>query len=244
VAGAVLAVLALLSPVATGSGTRASRTAALAGDDARLYAMGRYYWNLRTAVSVRKSIEYFTRVIEREPESPFGYVGMADANVTMGDYCYGAHRPSDYFGRARAYVREALVLDPRSVPAHATLGFILLHERKPLAAIAQLHRAVEADPAYGPARQWYAIALARENRVAEAWVQMRYAADLQPLSVSATAWLGSLADRRRNFGEGRVYARELRDMVSDFQPPSHPRGHPTWASIEASAEAEIARGGD
>jgi DNA-binding winged helix-turn-helix (wHTH) protein len=240
IAGAcmVFTISALVAPLATGPFAPAPR-AVLTRDDARLYTLGRYYWNLRTADGVGKSLHYFQRIVEREPENPLGYVGMADANVTMGDYCYGAHRPADYFRRARAFLDTALLLDPDSVAARATQGFLLLHEGAAAAAVTELRRAVTSDPSYAPAREWYGIALARQNRLADARVQLRDAAELAPLSVAATAWLGSIAGRSGEVEDRRVYARELRDMLFDAAPATHRRGHPMWASIEASAETAI-----
>ncbi|HYL27601.1 MAG TPA: winged helix-turn-helix domain-containing protein [Candidatus Nitrosotalea sp.] len=232
---AAAAALALVAVAALVSGTGSKPVRPLAAEDNRLYELGRYYWNLRTAGGVRKSMEYFTLVINQEPENPLGYDGMADASATMGDYCYGSHRPSDYFARARAYLAQALALDPESIPGRATLGFILLHERRLDAALEVLHRVVGADPSYGPAREWYAIALAREGRVSEAWAEMKASSQLAPLSVSSTAWLARLAKNSRNRAEMRVYSREVRDLVSRLGSGPHPRRHPVWASIESPA---------
>lgn len=232
VAGAVaLAIASLALVIAHGSDQRSS-SPTLSDEPARLYAIGRYYWNLRTSDGVQKSMRYFARVIDLAPDSPLGYAGMADANETLGDYCYGAHRPRDYFARAKAYADKAIRLDPQSAAAHATLGFIALHERDNPAVIAELQRAIAIDPSYAPAREWYGIALARRNRLGEAWLQLKSAAVLDPLSVSTTAWLSRVAYRDRRFDAASEYWRETLDLAPNLaQRPSLP-GHPTWASIE------------
>jgi DNA-binding winged helix-turn-helix (wHTH) protein len=232
VAGATaFAIASVALVVAHGSGPRPG-SAVLSSESARLYAIGRYYWNLRTSDGVEKSMRYFARVIDLAPGSPLGYAGMADANETLGDYCYGAHRPRDYFARARAYAAKAILLDPQSATAHATLGFIALHEREDAAAVAELQRAIAIDPSYAPAREWYGIALARRERLGEAWLQLRSAATLDPLSVSTTAWLSRVAYRDHRFDAASEYWRETMDLAPSLaQHPSLPR-HPTWASIE------------
>src|SRR6516162_8415447 len=50
------------------------RPVPLSDEATRLYVIGRYYWNLRTAGGVQKSIQYYRQVIYRDPESPLGYV--------------------------------------------------------------------------------------------------------------------------------------------------------------------------
>ncbi|HEY2476094.1 MAG TPA: hypothetical protein VGI19_15000 [Candidatus Cybelea sp.] len=227
VTAAAAATLAILPPLG-----RQLPSGALSPEGTRLYVIGRYYWNLRTSNGVEKSVRYFAQVIDRDPRSALGYVGMADANLTMGDYCYGTHRPSDYFARARAYAIKALTIDARSAPAHATLGFVMLHERNYAGAAAELRRAIAIDPAYGPAREWYGIALARRDRFDEAWLQLQLASRSDPLSASTTAWLSRVAYREGRFGEAAAYWQETLELAPGLARRPHVRGHPTWASIE------------
>ena len=84
-------------------GHRDTPRALLSDNRAQLYQIGRYYWNLRTREGVRKSLDYFTRYVDADPRAARGYAALADANVAMGDYCYGTHQPAVYFARARAY---------------------------------------------------------------------------------------------------------------------------------------------
>jgi DNA-binding winged helix-turn-helix (wHTH) protein len=230
--GAAVFVAVIAAFVAVPDFGQHSRQTVLSGEGARLYAIGRYYWNLRTADGIRKSMRYFTQAIDSDPDNALGYVGMADANEAMGDYCYGTHRPRDYFARARAYATKALVLDPQSAPAHASLGFEMLHERDYAAALPELRRAMAIDPSYAPAREWYGIALARRDRLGEAQLQLEKAASLDPISTSTTAWLSRVAYRQHRFGDALAYWRETIEMAPDLAKHPHLREHPTWASIE------------
>ncbi|HMF27857.1 MAG TPA: winged helix-turn-helix domain-containing protein, partial [Candidatus Cybelea sp.] len=209
---AVAALIAILCiyPIAASLRSRDVEPTAKTAQIERLYALGRYYWNLRTSSSVLKSVKYFAEVIEREPESPLGYAGLADAYATIGDYCYETHRPKIYFARAAAYARQALLRDPAFAPAHATLGFLFLHDQRPDDAIAELRRSLTLDPAYAPAHEWYGIALALRGRHDAARSELTLASQLAPLSVASAAWLARIADRDGRFADARSYAHDVR----------------------------------
>ncbi|HEY6326484.1 MAG TPA: winged helix-turn-helix domain-containing protein [Candidatus Cybelea sp.] len=216
----------------------APQSAPLSAEGARLYAIGRYYWNLRSAAGVENSMRYFARVIDLDPASPLGYVGLADANESMGDYCYGSHRPRVYFARARVYAVEALALDPDSAPAHATLGLVELHARRTAAAAAELRRAIVADPEYAPGHEWYGIALARQNHMRESWVQLNLAARLDPLSVSTLSWMSRVALSDGRHADAATYRAEAAELSPQLAArPNPPRNHPAWASIEDGEHA-------
>jgi DNA-binding winged helix-turn-helix (wHTH) protein/Flp pilus assembly protein TadD len=194
--------------------TWGSRAAApgLSEKGARLYQIGEYYWNLRTRDGVTKSLEYFGQVVDADPKSPVGYAALADANITVGDYCYGTHRPAVYFARAAQYAQQALTLDPNSAQAHAALGFLALRRNDKTLAVAELQRAIAGSPSYAPAHEWYGIALLDSGHLKNGLAQLKIAADLDPLSVSTVAWLGSAAYASRRFDEALVYARQALEL--------------------------------
>ncbi len=196
-----------------GLGHHGAVPAQIADKHGQLYQIGRYYWNLRTREGVRKSLAYFEQVVDSDPRDARGYAALADANIAMGDYCYGTHDPAVYFARARAYANTALALDPKSAEAHATLGFLALDRNDATIAQAELRRALALDPSYAPAHEWYGIALLGSGRVADGLRHMKTAAELDPLSVTATAWLGSAAFANHRFGDAIVYSRHALELV-------------------------------
>ncbi len=212
--GGVAFIAASLVLVASyGIGQRTAAPARLSEGGARLYQIGRYYWNLRTPEGVQRSVGYFERVIDTDPSSSLGYAALADANVTMGDYCYGTHRPAVYFARAREFANKALALDPNSADAHAALGFIALRSKNMPDAFAELQRAIVLDPSYAPAHEWYGIALLGRGRFSEGLRQLKIAADLDPLSVATTAWLGSAAYVSRRYGDAIAFSRQALELA-------------------------------
>jgi DNA-binding winged helix-turn-helix (wHTH) protein/Tfp pilus assembly protein PilF len=185
---------------------------ALSENGMRMYEIGRYYWDLRTREGVQKSFLYFSRVIDTDPYDARGYAALADANVTMGDYCFGTHAPAVYFARAREYVKKALTLDLDSAEAHAALGFLALHRRDTAVGLTELQQAIVLDPLYSDAHEWYGIALLRRGQSSEGLRHLKIAADLDPLSVATIAWLGAAAYRDRRFSEAIVYSRQALEL--------------------------------
>jgi DNA-binding winged helix-turn-helix (wHTH) protein/tetratricopeptide (TPR) repeat protein len=218
VAAAALAVV-LVAGLAFGlSGPRrVSARPALSVPGARLYQMGRHYWNLRTRDGIGKSLTYFSRVIASDPRDARGYAALASANAIMGDYEFGPSHPAVYYARARAYAQKALALDPSSGEAYAVLGMISsqthAHSFGDLKnGLAQLQHAIELDPSNGPAHEWYGVALLASGRVNDAYGELQRSAQLDPLSVATTAWLGQAAYLNRHYDDAITYSHETLDL--------------------------------
>ena len=189
----------------------------LSFEGARLYQIGRYYWNLRTPDGTAKSLEYFARVVDSDPDDARGYGALAAANAIMGDYKYGPSQPRVYFARARAYADKALAIDPNYGEAYAVLGMLAtesdsMSSKQMQHGLTELRRAIALDPASGPAHEWYGIALFEHGEFAQAYAELRLAADLDPLSVATTAWLGDAARLQRRYDDAIAYARETLDL--------------------------------
>ncbi len=217
---AVVAVLALVLSGGMGLkllSARADASRPLSVEGARLYQIGRYYWNLRTPDGIAKSLAYFSRVVDTDPLDARGYGALASANAIMGDYEYGPLRPHVYFARARAYAHKALAIDPKYGEAYAVLGMLstkndsMSHGQVSL-GLSDLQRAIALDPLSGPAHEWYGIALFEGGRFDEAYSELRHAAELDPLSVATTAWLGNAARLERRYDDAINYARETLDL--------------------------------
>src|SRR6476469_8996514 len=85
-----------------------------------LYLKGRFFWNKRTAVDLRKSIDYFNRAIQKDPNYAQAYAGLAQAWKLLPAFNGGA--PKDCFPPAEAAAKKALALDDTSSSAHAALA--------------------------------------------------------------------------------------------------------------------------
>jgi DNA-binding winged helix-turn-helix (wHTH) protein/Tfp pilus assembly protein PilF len=214
-AGGAFAILCSVLFVAFALAHRAAPvpSSGLSADGARVYEIGRYYWNLRSRQGVERSLDYFAQVVRTDPRDARGYAALADANATMGDYRYGSLPPREYFARAARYAKRALNLDPQSAEAHAALGLIDLDNNALSASIAQFQRSIALDGSYGPAHEWYGVALIEQGHLREAFAQLQVAGDLDPLSVSTSAWLGSAAYLDHRFTEAIAYSRQALDLA-------------------------------
>ena len=230
-ATAAVAVLALTGiSLRVLSSEHASAHPALSDSGARIYAIGRYYWNQRTRSDVEKSLAYFSQVIDSDPHNALGYAALAQASATMGDYHYGTLKPKAYFERARAYAQKALALDADSAEAHAALGLIAIDQKHIDVALKELAIAIKLDPNSGPAHEWYGIALLCRGDLRHANQHLQLAADLDPLSVATAEWLGNVAYLDRRFDEAISYARQTLDLS--------PQRADAWATIGLAYEAQ------
>ncbi len=203
----------LIVTLALAHRSAAAASSGLSANGARVYEIGRYYWNLRSRQGVERSLDYFAQVVRTDPRDARGYAALADANATMGDYHYGSLRPSDYFARATIYANRALALDSNSAEAHGALGLIDLDKNELNPSIDEFRRSIELDASYGPAHEWYGIALVEQGHLREAFSQLQIAGDLDPLSVSTSAWLGSAAYLDHHFNEAIAYSRQALDLA-------------------------------
>ncbi|MDQ2992369.1 MAG: winged helix-turn-helix domain-containing protein [Candidatus Eremiobacteraeota bacterium] len=229
-ASAASIVLALFAIATSSSAHRASDTAQLSPKGARLYAIGRYYWNTRTPSGVKKSLEYFSQVVDTDPRDARGYAALADANAITGNYGYGALKPMVYYGRAHAYAQKALALDAKSAEAYAVLGMLGTLDTKSdrTRGIADLRRAIALDPSYGPAHQWYGTALLESGHAHDALRELQTAANLDPLSISTTVWLSEAAYLDRHYDEAIAYAHQAIDLA--------PQRPDVWQNLGESYE--------
>ncbi len=177
----------------------------------RAYLKGRYHWNKRTALGVRRATEFFQQAIDLDPEYGMAYSGLADCYTATG--YYNVRPPREVYPRAKAAAQRALEIGESLAEAHASLGFInLFYERDFVRAGAELKRAVELNPGYATAHQWFAWVCFVEERFDEGLESMRYAHELDPLSLIINdhlAYALLLAGQREAALEQALRASEL-----------------------------------
>ncbi|HKU67080.1 MAG TPA: winged helix-turn-helix domain-containing protein [Candidatus Baltobacteraceae bacterium] len=211
-AAAAALVLALGATLAGLAHTHRAADAGLSADGARLYAMGKFYWNQRTADGVSKSLRYFGQVTGTDPRDPRGYAGLALAYAIEGDYGYGPLTKNQAFTRAKRFADRALSINENSAEAHAALGLVEIKAHHATAGQIEYRRAIALDPQYAPAHQWYGMALLREGRGKEAYDELHEAAVLDPESVAATDWLSEAAYLSRHYTQAIRYAQQALDL--------------------------------
>jgi DNA-binding winged helix-turn-helix (wHTH) protein/tetratricopeptide (TPR) repeat protein len=214
VAAAALMLLAALGGgvVFAGAHSGGTRPHALSPAGARLYAIGKYYWNQRTAPAIAKSERYFESVIARDPRDARGYAALASAYAIEGDYGFGPLARKTSFARAAVYARRALAFDRSSAEAYAVLGLVDVDQGRMPRAFAEYRRSLQLDPSVAAAHQWYGAALLLDGKAADAYAELQKAANLDPESVAATDWLAQAAFVARHYGDAVAYGRQVLDL--------------------------------
>jgi TolB-like protein/tetratricopeptide (TPR) repeat protein len=142
---------------------------------------GRYEANKRTLDGVHAAIDYFGKVIAKDPQYALAYTGLADAFILLGSY--DVLRPAEAFPKAREAALKALQIDDALSEAHTALAAVKSsYEWDWRGAEAEFKHAIALDPGYTTARIWYAQHLSALGRHTEAFEQLRQALEVDPLS--------------------------------------------------------------
>jgi tetratricopeptide (TPR) repeat protein len=190
----------------TGSEQRAIATRPTENTEAhQLYLKGRFFWNKRTSDGMMKSIDYFTRAIEKDPAYGLAYAGLADAYAILPNYSQTPWNES--YPRAKAAVLKALELDDNVAEAHIALANLKLWNDWAQGAEEEFKRGIELSPSYATGHHWYSVYLSAMGRHQEAIAEMTKAQELDPFSLIINTELGL----------PYLYAREYDRAITHFQ---------------------------
>jgi serine/threonine protein kinase/Tfp pilus assembly protein PilF len=160
--------------------TKVTKTGTNDPEAYKAYLKGRYYWNRRTAINLKKALEEFKTATDRDPSYALAFVGLADCYTVLGEY---AGTPTnENLPNAKAYAERALSLDSQLAEAHATLGAIADYAWQWTESENEFKLAINANPNYATAYHWYSILLKNLARNDEAAVMIKRAQELDPLS--------------------------------------------------------------
>ena len=181
------------------------------------YLKGRYFWNKRTADSLKVAQAYFNQAIEEDPKYARAYSGLADTYALLGDWQYAVMPPTEAFPKAKTAVLKALELDSTLGEAHNSLAFILDGFDWDFdSAGKEFLRAIELNPGYATAHHWYAWHLSLLGRYDEAIAEMRRAENLDPLSLIINADLAELLVIAHSYDESIRQSRKTIEMDPNF----------------------------
>jgi tetratricopeptide (TPR) repeat protein len=166
----------------------------------RLYLQGRNYWNKRDRADLIKSIEYFEKAIEIDPNYALAYAGLGDAYYILGNN--GFWLAEKAFPKAKAAALKALEIDDKLAEAHATLATVINdYDWDFVTAEKEFKLAIELNPAYATAHQYYAYHLSNLGRSEEAIKEIKIARNLDPLSPRISANVGLFLYYGRRYGQ-------------------------------------------
>jgi DNA-binding winged helix-turn-helix (wHTH) protein/Flp pilus assembly protein TadD len=186
--------------------------ARLSLESQRLYALGRFHWNMRgdgLQQSLDESVRDFQAVVARDPRNPLGYAGLADAYLSIYDYPCDERGCSRVAARAIASAKRAVALGPDSAEAHTSLAMVLhALAADDAGAAREFRRAIDLDPTYATAHAWYGTMLTLHGDFDEAHRQLTAAIRLDPISPASYAWLARASYYAHRYDDAIEYARE------------------------------------
>jgi TolB-like protein/DNA-binding winged helix-turn-helix (wHTH) protein/Flp pilus assembly protein TadD len=181
------------------------------------YLKGRYFWNKRTADSLKVALAYFNQAIEEDPKFAQAYSGLADTYALLGDWQYAVMTPKEALPKAKAAAIKALGLDGALGEAHNSLAFCLDGFDWDFdSAGREFRRAIELNPGYATAHHWYAWHLSLLGRYDSAIAEMRKAENLDPLSLVINADLAELLVLAHSYDESIRQSRKTIEMDPNF----------------------------
>jgi len=183
------------------------------------YLRGRYFWNQRTAASLRRGIACFEEAISKDPLYAPAQAGMADSYSQLGVLPYLP--PGEAFPRALAAAQQALEIDPTLADAHASRSIVrMIYEWDWRGAQEGFEHALELDPSCQTARLWYGDLMLALGDGSAALKQLRLALDRDPVSRTVN----------RTLGRALLFEREFDRAIDQFRrtlelDPNFPRLH-------------------
>jgi TolB-like protein/DNA-binding winged helix-turn-helix (wHTH) protein/Flp pilus assembly protein TadD len=181
------------------------------------YLRGRYFWNKRTAESLKVALAYFHQAIDEDPKYAQAYSGLADTYALLGDWQYAVMTPKQALPKAKAAAIKAFELDNTLGEAHNSLAFCLDGFDWDFdSAGKEFRRAIELNPGYATAHHWYAWHLSLLGRYDEAIVEMKKAQSLDPLSLIINADFAELLVLAHSYDESIRQSRKTIEMDPNF----------------------------
>lgn len=178
------------------------------------FLQGNYFLhqNIR---GIAKSMEWFRRAVELDPNQAAAYAGLAEALVFAGIYDF--RPPAGAYIEARGMAQKALELDESNAEAHNALADV----KKSLdwdfpGADREYRTALQLSPSHLITRIWYADSLSRRERHEEALAESAYAVKLDPVSAL------SHNNRAMLFWRARRYDEAIEEAATSLElDPSH-----------------------
>jgi eukaryotic-like serine/threonine-protein kinase len=155
----------------------------------QLYLQGLFYWNKWTQADFKRSADYYTQAVQKDPHYALAYAGLANTYSLLGDSGYLP--PAEAWPKAKTAAMQALEIDSTLAEAHTSLGLVKEHfEWDWAGAEKEFQNAIELNPNLATAHHWYGDYLANMNRYDEGLRETRIALELDPLSLIINTTIG------------------------------------------------------
>lgn len=181
-----------------------------------LYLRGRYLWTKFTAEDQRKSIKYFKRAIEKDPDFALAWAGLADAYGAMATNGY--LKPSEGFPTSKKAALKAITLQPELAEGHHALGATLFfYERDWNGAEKEFQQAIRLNPNFVDAYCVYSYLLSSQGRNKDAISKVRKAVELDPLNLKSMTDLSYALYLARDFDASLAQINKVLEMDRNYE---------------------------
>ena len=179
-----------------------------------LYLKGLYHCYKWTAEGIRKSIEYFEKTLEIDPEFAPAYAKIADY------YHFSSHiglfSPHEVVPKWKAAAQRALEIDEGLADAHLAMAHIhFYYDRDWGKAEREFERAIELNPNSAQAHKHYGQFLASREQFERAVSEGRRAVELDPLSIPVNFVVGAIHFFVNRADDARGFVRRLTELDSN-----------------------------
>ncbi len=188
----------------------------------QFYLRGRYHWNKRTGVELKKAIEEFQQAIDRDPNYALAFTGLADCYMLLEQYA--GVPSSETAPKARAAAERAIAIDDSLAEAHTSMAFHYHQSWQWAESEKEFERAISLNPNYPTARHWYQILLEALGRDDEAFAQIKRALELDPLSPVLEANIGEAYVKKGDLDSAMEHANRLVQLDPNFPLAHHIQG--------------------
>jgi len=179
-----------------------------------LYQMGRYHWNKRTGDGYAKSIEYFEKAIDEDPEYGLAYAGLADSYILMA--LQGWIDLMEGRDKAEEFALKALELNENLAEAYTVLGQIYDYvDWEWEKAEKAFKLSFEKNPNYVTAHHYYSEHLSIIGQHEEARKHIDKALELNPLSFIIRYVSGKLYYHRGSFTSALREIQKCKELNKD-----------------------------
>lgn len=162
------------------------------------YLMGQFYWEKLEAESVRKSLEYFQKAIDIDPEWADPYAGLANAWGLFG--MFGFMPKSVTVPNTYKYLNKALELDPNSAQAQFVKAINAVWQEFDWEQGEKAFlRSLELNPNDALTHLYYAHFLMCMRRSGEAFKQANLGLELDPMRPLVLGLYGVVMDYSGNY---------------------------------------------
>jgi tetratricopeptide (TPR) repeat protein len=179
-----------------------------------LYLEGRYYWLLRGAGNVTRSIDYYRKAVERDPSFARAYAGLSMAYEVLPNSEPDA--TDSLAALAMNSAQRAVALDSTLGDAQLAMGLALDVRLRFREALARYRKAVALDPGSETAHHWLGISLLNLGRTDEAIVELSRATQLDPLAPAPASGLSTALLFARRYPDAMVAARRALVLDSTY----------------------------